>query len=273
VRILLPPSEAKRSDGPSQRAPSGAFSASANADPSWLREPRAAVAHALVEFCRRDPSTAAGSLALPARSATADLAANCTIADAPSMLALDRYAGTVYDGLDAATLTAAARRRALDSVLIFSGLFGVVRADEPVPAYRLPVAATLPGIGALTPFWRAGLQPELDALLTDELIIDLRSGDYRAMWRPSGSVRDQVVAVRLVCAQPDGRLAVISYPSKHGKGRLTRALLSSRGRVTSAADVGQRWTDAGGLDAIVHSAGQVDLVTPNITVVRPSAHA
>jgi uncharacterized protein len=267
VRILLPPSEAKRPDrsrrrrsGPVADTPIGALGL--NGSP--LTESRELVARALVAFCGADPLEAARALALPARSADADLAANRALFQAPIAPALDRYAGTVYEGLDAASLTTAGRRRAMESVLIFSGLFGVLRADEAIPAYRLPVGAVLPNVGALTPFWRSMLLREPGGLrdrLGDELIVDLRSTDYSAMWRATGSMRDQVVVVRVVSEQPDGRLAVISYPSKHGKGRLARALLSSRARITSAAQVANAWTAAGGRDAIAAPGGGLDLLT------------
>ncbi len=237
---------------------------------SATRTPRYArtalrLAAALVDFCEREPIAAAEALALPTRSADADLAANRAILESATRPALDRYAGTVYEGLDAAHLSAAARRKALDSVLIFSGLFGVLGPAKLVPVYRLPVAASVPPIGGLTPYWRTVLAEQMAALIGDELVIDLRSGDYRAMWRPGAAQRDQVLNIRIVSEQPDGRLAVVSYPSKFGKGRLTRALLARRGRVTSAAHVAQAWTDAGERDAIERSDGGLDLVTAWVT--------
>jgi hypothetical protein len=259
VRILLPPSEAKRPGGVLVEADGAAT------DGSSLTQSRAMIAAALVEFCHRDPAAAARSLVLPPRSVSADLAMNRAVPDAPRRAALDRYSGTVYEGFDVATLTAAARRRALESVLIFSGLFGVLRADEQIPAYRLPVAAVLPAVGALTPYWRAVLRDEMDELLDDSVIVDLRSGDYAAMWRPAAPVRDRVVSIRIVSEQPDGRLAVISYPSKYGKGRLARALVSSRARITSLDDVADRWMDAGGRDVIVGPGGRLDLLSSPVT--------
>jgi hypothetical protein len=232
---------------------------------SPLHRERTQVATALVDFCGNDLSAAALALALPKRSADEDLALNRALFDAPVTAALDRYAGTVYEALDAPRLTAAGRQRAMESVLVFSGLFGVLRAGEQVPAYRLPVAASVPTIGALTPFWRAALAAELPEALDGHLLVDLRSSDYAAMWRPTGTLRDQLVAVRVVTEQPDGRLAVVSYPSKHGKGLLARALLARRGRVTSADHVAQAWTDAGGRDATIHPDGRVELLTEWIT--------
>jgi hypothetical protein len=266
VRLLLPPSEAKRTGGqPSSSLGLGSGSGSGlglglGFESSPIAAHRREIAAALVDFCRDQPTAAAVALALPARSRAEDLLANQVVLDAPVRPALDRYAGTVYEGLDVASLTATGRRRALASVLIFSGLFGVLTADEAIPAYRLPVAAALPDVGNLTAYWRSALRTRLPELIGDELVVDMRSSDYSAMWRPTGSLRDQVVVVRVLSEQPGGRLAVISYPSKHGKGRLARALLSSRAATTSMTHIAQRWTDAGGRDAITRSSGQLDLV-------------
>jgi cytoplasmic iron level regulating protein YaaA (DUF328/UPF0246 family) len=276
VRILLPPSEAKRPGG--DRSPAGSVATDAlsgsSLSGSSLAESRVVVATALVDFSRRDPLGAARALALPARSCETDLADDRELFNSPTMTALDRYAGTVYDGLAARRLTATGRRRAMASVLIFSGLFGVLRADERIPPYRLPVSATRPPIGALTPFWRAALRGRLEEMLgRDDLIVDLRSSDYSAMWRPTGPVRERLVTVRVLSEQPDGRLAVISYPSKHGKGRLARALLATRARVTSTEQVAKLWTDAGGRDATVYAGGRLDLMTSESPAAMPDMGA
>ena len=73
------------------------------------------------------------------------------------MPAMRRYAGTVYAGLDVADAVARRRRLAGRELLIFSGLFGVLRGAEPVPAYRVPAQAVLPGLGVLASFWRRQL--------------------------------------------------------------------------------------------------------------------
>jgi uncharacterized protein len=268
VRILLPPSEAKRLGGlGARRAHRGAGLDTAFGTAGALGVAREQVSAALVGFCGSDNTAAAGAatsaavaLALPARSAAADLAANREVRSSPTVPALDRYTGIVYEGLDASTLGPAARRRAFESVLIFSGLFGVLRADELIPAYRLPVSASLPPIGALTPFWRQVLRDELPPILGTDVVVDLRSSDYAGMWRAAGPIREQVLSVRVLSEIAGGRLAVISHPSKLGKGRLARALLSSRKRVTGTAQVAEAWLAAGGRDAIVLPQLRIDLV-------------
>ncbi len=256
MRILLPPSEAKRPGG-------RAVPAAPEGDPV-LAAARAKVLAALVELSSGDPTSAANALALPARSAADDLALNRASGTAARVPALRRYAGTVYEGLDFASLTPPLRRRAGSSIVIFSGLWGVVGGDEPVPSYRLPVAATLPDVGALTSFWRPILAEIVPALLDDrddELIVDLRSSDYAAMWRPVAALRDRVVNVRVLSDLPGQAPAVVSYPSKLGKGRLARALVGSRARLRRREQLVDAWRVAGGRDGWVTDRGVVELLT------------
>ena len=133
----------------------------------------------------------------------------------------------VYAGLDIASADPAVRAVAEDSVLVFSGLLGIVRGSDLVPDYRVPVAATLPGLGTLTPVWRTALRDAMPAVLGTRFAVDLRSTDYSGMWAPTGPVRHQVLPVRVLSRRPSGPPRVVSHFSKHGKGVLVRALLES----------------------------------------------
>jgi cytoplasmic iron level regulating protein YaaA (DUF328/UPF0246 family) len=246
VRILLPPSETKNPGGRgaslSQRIRSGPLAAAQD-------EVLAALSALVADG--GSTSVAAAALALPASIAESALADDRDVLRARTMPALLRYCGVVYDGLAAADFdqptTAAANR----SVLIFCGLFGVLRARDPVPPYRVPAKAKLPGIGVAGTFWRPRLEQLLPPMLGRGPVIDLRSSDYAAMWqpRPADRVSEQLIAVRIVSPRPDRSLGVISFPSKLGKGRLAAGLLSraSRGEpVRGPADVIEAWLSVGG---------------------------
>ena len=64
------------------------------------------------------------------------------------------------------------------------------------PTVAATVTGTVPGLGGVTAHWRAALAQVLPHVVGDEAVVDLRSSDYRAMWRPAGPLREQVVAVR-----------------------------------------------------------------------------
>ncbi|GAC1326414.1 MAG: hypothetical protein NVSMB16_17280 [Acidimicrobiales bacterium] len=139
----------------------------------------------------------------------------------------------LYRALDVGRLTVRQRGIAGESVLVFSGLWGVSGGDEPVPLYRVPAAAVLPGIGAVGRSWRTPLQHHLAPLLEGELTIDMRSTDYASMW-PAGP---GVIAVRVLTEVTPGVRKAISHTGKQVKGRLARELVTRRRPARTVDDV------------------------------------
>nr|MDT0665619.1 peroxide stress protein YaaA [Micromonospora sp. DSM 115978] len=160
MRIFLPPSEAKTAGGVGPSLRIAGFGGSA------LAEPREQVLRAVAAFCQEDPAAAAAALKLPASRAEADLAANIGVLEAPTTSALDRFTGVIYAALDVATLPAPARAVADRSVLIVSGAFGLLAAHEPVPEHRVPMSASVPGLGVLATWWRRHVDPVATSLIS-----------------------------------------------------------------------------------------------------------
>ena len=242
MRILLPPSETKSRGG--RGRPLARRTATGE-----LTAPRAAALSALQTLMLGEPDLAAQALLLPPGIAADALAANLAVADSPTTPALRRYTGVVYDGLGFDILPPPAQRIAGRSILVCSGLFGVVRGDEPVPLYRVPAKAVLPGLGIAGTFWRAALREVMPAMLGRGLVVDLRSGDYAAMWRPDAAMAAHVLSVRVLSPNQRGGHAVLSYPSKFAKGRLAAALVlrAAAGHpVEGVADVAEAWLACGG---------------------------
>jgi cytoplasmic iron level regulating protein YaaA (DUF328/UPF0246 family) len=223
VLVLLPPSEAKATGG--EGPPVGRRPVLSTPE---LAAPRAALLAAVRRAARADRSGLAAGLHLPPSAVAAALAATTGAGSAPTRAALDRYTGVVYQAIDVAGLTAAARRRAERTVVVTSGLWGVVRGGDLVPDYRVPAAATVPGHGRVTAHWRRPLAVAMPRLVGDQPVLDLRSTDYRGMWRPSPGLRDQVVAVRVLAERPTGAVAPVSYHAKWVKGLVVGHLVRSR---------------------------------------------
>jgi cytoplasmic iron level regulating protein YaaA (DUF328/UPF0246 family) len=271
VLLLLPPSEAKSpgGDGPplAQRAPADHRGGAAGRLED-LQVARHKVLTAVARFCRRSPTAARTALRLPAGSALADLAANIAVLDAPTMPALHRFTGVLFEALDLRTLTAPQRHRAGASTLVFSGAFGVLPGDEPVPVHRVPASASVPGVGGLTSYWkqvlRGALPPRVDG---ERLVVDLRSSDYAAMWQPTAEQASRVLAVR-VLEDRAGTLRAVSWSAKHGKGLLARELLrshTSRTPVRSVEDVtaaAERIGYAARPTCTVAGTPRLDLIVP-----------
>ncbi|MDQ2748920.1 MAG: peroxide stress protein YaaA, partial [Actinomycetota bacterium] len=230
-----------------------------------LGAPRATVLDALGTLVHGDPDVAANALALPPGIAAQALAANAAVTDSPTTPALRRYTGVLYAAFGFSGLTPPAQRVAARSVLVFSGLFGVLRGDEPVPLYRVPAKAVLPGLGIAGTFWRAALRDVMPAMLGRGLVVDLRSGEYAAMWRPDARTAGRVLSVRVLSPDQRDGYAVLSYQSKLAKGHLAAALVSRAAAgqpVDTAEDVAAAWQSCGGIGGDVTARMQLDLYTP-----------
>lgn len=226
VLILLPPSEGK--------APSGTGPEVALGDLLFpeLAKTRTAIVRALSKLASGRIQTALDALGLSPGQA-AEAAANAGLLTAPTLPAADRYTGVLYDALglpDLRTADPAAFARAEASVLTFSGLWGVVRPSDAIPAYRCSGGVTLPRMGGVAKLWRDALAPAMPPLAERRLIVDLRSSAYTPLWRAPSALADQTVAVRVLHEKLVGgvpKRTVVSHFNKATKGRLTRALLVS----------------------------------------------
>lgn len=242
--VLLPPSEGKApgGDGPPVDPASLSF-------PS-LTAVRERLISALVSCARTDPAGLAVALSLGPTQA-AQVQADAELGTSPTLPALRRYSGVLYDALDYASLRGTARRRADTSLVVGSALFGLLRPRDRVPVYRLSGNTSLPGVGGLPSLWRPVLEPELTGVRG--LVVDLRSGSYAALARVPGAVQVRVLR------ETGGRRTVVSHDNKHTKGRVARALCET-GALTIAdvAEAGRACADdvevnGHRVDLIVHS--------------------
>ena len=154
-----------------------------------------------------------------------ELAHNAALATAPAAAAAEVYTGVLYEALEPGTLAPEARAWLDRSAVVFSGLWGVVRLSDRIPAYRCSVGVTLPPpVGGLTAYWKKALKPALDPAAADGPVLDLRSGAYAAMWAPpaANAATLRVLHERLVDGAP--HRSVVSHFNKATKGRMVRAL-------------------------------------------------
>ncbi len=215
--ILLPPSEGKTAPRRGKALDLATLSSPA------LTSARTTLLEALVALCRDEPERAATVLGLG--PAQLDLVArNADLPTAPTARADAIYTGVLYDALDAATLSPAARRRATGRLAVTSSLFGILRPGDRVPAYRLSGDAVLPGVGSVAGVWREALGEAVLDAMRGGLLVDLRSSTYAAFWRPPAEVARRVATVR-VLHESGGRRTVVSHFNKATKGRIVRALL------------------------------------------------
>jgi cytoplasmic iron level regulating protein YaaA (DUF328/UPF0246 family) len=216
MKILLPPSETKRPGGTGP-----ALRLDALALPS-LTPRRVELNEALVAHCA-DEAEARRVLKLSERQA-GEVEHNRMLRTAPTMTAIDRYTGVLYDALDASSLDRSARRWLGEHVMIHSAPFGPVGALDEIPAYRLAAGASLPGIPPLRRHWAEATSA---ALADAGFVLDLRSESYVALGPVAGVVRSAYVRV----VTETGR--ALNHFNKKAKGEFVRALATTRPRASS----------------------------------------
>jgi uncharacterized protein len=242
--VLLPPSETKADGGAG-----GALDLDGLSFPE-LNPVRERLVTALVELAGDLPASLA-ALGLTERQA-AEVERNARLRSAPTRPAIERYTGVLYDALGIGSFSRGERGRAYRRLAVASALFGVVRAGDAIPAYRLSGGSTLPGVGTLRSAWHPALGKSLSAV--DELVLDLRSGPYAHL-----ATVPHAVPVRVVEQDASGRRLAVSHFNKAHKGRLAAALARAprepgtlRGVISIAGGAGLRLErTAEGLDLVV----------------------
>jgi uncharacterized protein len=223
VGLLLPPSEGKASggSGPLWSPSSGRF--------DQLGRHRAKLVKALVAAKGGDHHL----LGVGGKHLVAAQAANRGLKAAASLPAWHRYTGVVWEALDVASLTRTATSEAMQSVVVVSGLLGIVGLDDPTPDYRLKAGASLPPFGKLSTWWRPIVGDALTVWGTDRFVVDLLPNEHRSMCTAATL---QGVSVSFV--ERDGKVA--GHFAKVAKGRLARHVLTSRRHPLRALE---SWTD------------------------------
>ena len=102
----------------------------------------------------------------------------------PTLKAIERYTGVAFDYIDYPTLSQDGKKYIDENVIIFSNLFGAIRASDYIPLYKIKQGETLNGI-KIENIYKKRLQEPLDSLLEDEDILDIRAGYYNKFYKPS----------------------------------------------------------------------------------------
>jgi len=221
LAILLPPSEGKANGGakPGWRTGSGKFGRS-------LTRHRSELLAALESLGGGD----AKLLGVGGRNLDEARRTNLSIAGAPVLPAHQRYTGVVWDHLAPSTMSTAVHRRASESILVISGLLGLVGFDDPIPDYKLKIGASFAPIGKLSTWWREPLSKTLNARLAGHHVIDLLPNEHRAAWTPAPESYASLRSVTFV--EKSGKVA--GHDAKAAKGSLARHLLETRAEPAAA---------------------------------------
>ncbi len=242
--LLLPPSETKDVGGKPLNIGQVALTF------GQLNEARDQVYAALKSLCEGDPDLATKVLGL-GKKQIADIQVNLDVQSSPIMPALDRYTGTLYDGLhgrglkgtptEFASMGEAARARAKDTLLIQSALFGLIPAMNMIPNYRLSATTRLPGL-SLKDVWSQA-HDRVWPRLEDSPIIDLRSKSFAELAPIPQSVAHFWVEV--VSEDASGQQRAMNHFNKKAKGEFVRSILSLESAASSISDLKKAAKKAG----------------------------
>ena len=235
--VLLPPSEGK------SEPPSGPpLDLDALSSPS-LTPTRRRILDALVRVCEGNATRAAKRLGLGPTQLD-ELARNAALHTAPTARADAVYTGVLYAAWDPAGLSKSGREFADQHVATASALFGVVRAGDLIPAYRLSSGVELPRLGSVANLWRKPLGPALDELTDGGLLIDLRSGAYINLHKPSGDLAARTATIR-VLSEVNGVRKVVSHFNKSTKGAIVRGICENEVTADSPTGLADALRDLG----------------------------
>ncbi|TFC80360.1 peroxide stress protein YaaA [Cryobacterium cheniae] len=246
--ILLPPSETKRLGGTELPL-----------DLQNLKYPslgsKRRVLVRAVQSLAKHPDAMMSALKL-GRTQSGEVERNRVLSCSPTMPAIDRYTGVVYDALDAASLTPRDREWAGRNVLVHSALFGPVGALDLLPAYRLSCDSRLPEL-ALKKHWADAVGGVLAG--SAGLLLDLRSNGYVALG--PAPVRSDSLFLRVVTETSDGYTRALNHFNKKAKGDFVRALIR-HGQCFDTARELLDWAPGAGFWLRPGAAGELDLVVP-----------
>lgn len=184
----------------------------------------------------RDVSLAFGSLE-SARQEAAQLLGDISVFDEPTMMAIDRYTGTLYGAIHGrglkgtatqdAHLDEMAMSRAKEVLLIQSALFGLIPATGLIPSYKFSAKSSLKKIWA-TPH-------EAVFRRLQGPIIDMRSKAYADL----APIPDDVESFYLdvVLQDDEGNRTSMNHFNKKSKGELINAVLTANNLPTTLADL------------------------------------
>ena len=219
--ILLPPSETKRDGG--EGAPLNVPGLSFG---GMLSATRKRVVSAAVALAKH-PIESAKVLKLSAKQMF-EVDRNRALLTSPTMPAIDRYTGVLYEALGAGTLPHASRAFLGAHAFIQSALLGPIGGLDLIPAYRLSCDSRLPKLegSPLKKVWAAPAAKALvEAMATragGQLVLDLRSEGYADL--APLPVGENVYYVRVVTRGDDGAVRALNHFNKKGKGEFVRAL-------------------------------------------------
>lgn len=207
-----------------------------------------------------------------------EISQNLEVYDAPALAAWQLYDGVLYEAAKFAQIFSygacaqdgqgqggqqqvdqcqadqpqGLQRQLEELTLVFSALFGPVRLTDLITPHRLSGSVKLPGQGSVASIWSKALKELLTQQLSGHVVVDLRSAEYGAMYRPTRGSDCLLLNIAVAKVNPaTGKRSVVSHWAKHTRGLLAGALLR-------AVASGQLAASDGDVDEILQVAAALE---------------
>lgn len=171
-----------------------------------------------------------------------------SLIDKPTMKAIERYNGVAFDALSYNQLSNDEKNYVDKNVILFSNLFGPIKASDLIPDYKYKQGAKLPNIN-VEKFFKDNFSDSLDEYIGKE-IIDLRAGFYEKFYTPKSA---NVIILKFL---KDGK--VVSHWAKHYRGMVLQTL--AKKNVQSLAEFMNTEIPGLKLKEIVEKKNQKELI-------------
>lgn len=173
-----------------------------------------------------------------------EISQNLEVYDAPALAAWQLYDGVLYEAAKFAQIFSSGepsqgsqgqgnqpqgdQRQLEELTLVFSALFGPVRLTDLITPHRLSGSVKLPGQGSVASIWSKALKELLAQQLSGHVVVDLRSAEYGAMYRPTRGSDCLLLNIGVAKVDPaTGKRSVVSHWAKHTRGLLAGTLLEA----------------------------------------------
>ena len=173
-----------------------------------------------------------------------EISQNLEIYDAPALAAWQLYDGVLYEAAKFAQIFSSGepsqgsqgqgnqpqggQGQLEELTLVFSARFGPVRLTDLITPHRLSGSVKLPGQGSVASIWSKALKELLAQQLSGHVVVDLRSAEYGAMYRPTRGSDCLLLNIGVAKVDPaTGKRSVVSHWAKHTRGLLAGALLEA----------------------------------------------
>ena len=150
---------------------------------------------------------------------------------------ISRYTGVLYDFIDYQSLDEKVKNLLHDSIIIFSGLFGLLRPLDKIPNYKLKMGTKLLNGIKLSKFWKNQITSVLQNELENQIVCNLLPTEFNSAFDSKVINLNYELKFSFFQENNDGEFKSITHWTKALRGSLVRYLLNEVGDFNSTDEI------------------------------------